>query len=421
MRCIPGTREAVVGYHKLTNKGGYGGSRDVTVTSKFGSKLEKRKRKIVYPHEAVEDPIVSNLVESDLEVVAESPVWVDKKKKDVLVIDDVPDKPMRANKSSDDEKESLTTGTSSSSRASAPVAWLELVWPGGGDISVGENLTLVVRMNNEEDGDRRAVGQDFGLGLCEAYPVGRSHLTKTIVWEDGCPSSAVVSMTKSFNARTGVKAVKVTFPAFYFFGDRNEGFRMGVRCEVAECAQGACSNGVDMCDDVGNSPKLTSVTKRFELKTHVDLSGVKIQFNHNQDNMRMRQESSKVVGGVMGHRQPPQHEQGSNELLCLSPSRLVLAFGVLLLILVLALLFACALWMRVRASQLWRFRTEAIGNGVLRGKGHNHTPLLRGPRTLPPPPPPPPPPPGPPLSLRRAVAQPLLMQRNSMPYIRVMH
>ena len=40
----------------------------------------------------------------------------------------------------------------------------------------------------------------------------------------------------------------------------------------------------------------------------------------------------------------------SDEQLCLSQTRIVIAFGVLLLILVLALLFSCVLWMKARES-----------------------------------------------------------------------
>ena len=42
----------------------------------------------------------------------------------------------------------------------------------------------------------------------------------------------------------------------------------------------------------------------------------------------------------------------SDDQLCLSPTRIVLAFGVLLLILVLALLFSCVLWMKARRSTM---------------------------------------------------------------------
>ena len=38
----------------------------------------------------------------------------------------------------------------------------------------------------------------------------------------------------------------------------------------------------------------------------------------------------------------------NDSVLCLSPSRIILAFGILLLILVLALLFSCVLWMKAR-------------------------------------------------------------------------
>ena len=40
----------------------------------------------------------------------------------------------------------------------------------------------------------------------------------------------------------------------------------------------------------------------------------------------------------------------NSDLLCLSPSRLIVAFGVLLVVLLLALVAACMLWLRARSA-----------------------------------------------------------------------
>ena len=58
----------------------------------------------------------------------------------------------------------------------------------------------------------------------------------------------------------------------------------------------------------------------------------------------------------------PDLFQSSDPRLCLSPSRIVLAFGVLLLILVLALLLSCVLWMKARRRSLPRPRPP-VGHG----------------------------------------------------------
>ena len=105
----------------------------------------------------------------------------------------------------------------------------------------------------------------------------------------------------------------------------------------------------------------------------------------------------------------------TENLLCLSPSRLILAFGVILFILLLALIFACMLWWRARHAG-----TRHGGHSRLRPKAHPppHPPHL-------PPPamiaraPHPPPPPGPPVGPARR--GPAFFIRGRMPYIRVVH
>ena len=52
----------------------------------------------------------------------------------------------------------------------------------------------------------------------------------------------------------------------------------------------------------------------------------------------------------------PCSSQSPDQQLCLSPSRIVLAFGILLLILVLSLALSCLLWMKARRKSLPRPR-----------------------------------------------------------------
>ncbi len=102
VRCHPGQVEGQVSYQ--SRRGGNGGGRDsivrdVTVTSKFGSSRTKKQRitfheqqqqqqqqqqeELFEPMRSLvreEETIVSNLVDSNLDVVAEAPQWVEKTK-----------------------------------------------------------------------------------------------------------------------------------------------------------------------------------------------------------------------------------------------------------------------------------------------------------------------------------------------------
>ena len=108
----------------------------------------------------------------------------------------------------------------------------------------------------------------------------------------------------------------------------------------------------------------------------------------------------------------------TENLLCLSPSRLILAFGVILFILLLALVFACMLWMRARNAGVGpghsRLRMRPKSAQV--PPGHTHLPppamIARAPHGHGPPPVPPPRPVGPARGF---------FVRGRMPYIRVVH
>ena len=93
VQCAPEESDGKVSYLNKVNKKHSGGVlRDVTVTSKFAGKKKKRKKKTEEkPEDRVflrpgtvesvqqhEEKFVSNLVDSNMEVIAESPKWVDK-------------------------------------------------------------------------------------------------------------------------------------------------------------------------------------------------------------------------------------------------------------------------------------------------------------------------------------------------------
>ena len=76
MRCIPGSQQAHVSYRNNHPNGGHnkgGHVRDVTVTSKLRS-----SRKEIEAEQKL-NPKVAHLVDTNLDVVAETPVWVEKK------------------------------------------------------------------------------------------------------------------------------------------------------------------------------------------------------------------------------------------------------------------------------------------------------------------------------------------------------
>ncbi len=97
VRCLPGVEEGLVNYHQSRRRNrprGGGGDpvvRDVTVTSKFGSSRTKKQRTVTDAEEEKEEEkragfvkeeknIFANLVDSNLDVIAETPVWVEKSK-----------------------------------------------------------------------------------------------------------------------------------------------------------------------------------------------------------------------------------------------------------------------------------------------------------------------------------------------------
>ncbi len=158
VQCLPGEEVAVVTPHQRRRRNGSGkrrnnGSnrgqvvRNVKVTSKFGSSKygsSRTKKQRVLPEEEEEehqiqsqeqqseqqsllrsfvheeDAIVSNLVDSNLDVIAEAPVWVEKNNGGGKV-------EKEEEKVEDEEEE-------------GDAAWMELEWPGSEDGGGGTDL-----------------------------------------------------------------------------------------------------------------------------------------------------------------------------------------------------------------------------------------------------------------------------------------
>ena len=331
-------------------------------------------------------------------------------------------------------------------------------------------VSLVLRL-------RQAAGRDASVGTCFAFGGSTSDASDVIRLTDrsGCSvrRELLPDFSAAFNSRTGVKALRTSFPAFRpssSSSSRGGGGRMSVRCQVLVCG-GNCpvarcggeQSGVLMADR-------GKVINAYWLQTHAEVSKGKGKSGRRR-NSRNRN-SSRPEGIVARAWTAAEEEQGREEeeeesllgaeeeeevreafeeqellrrtridildetslpeassanLMCVSPPRLLVAFSVLLLVLLLALVCACALWARARGL----FAGVAVGGASGGGSSTSGTPLLAVKRGSPPPPhghimaargpppPPPPPPPGPPPGTRRGPH--VIMQRGMPPYIRVMH
>ena len=68
-----------------------------------------------------------------------------------------------------------------------------------------------------------------------------------------------------------------------------------------------------------------------------------------ESNYHKSQQEVEAVASSSVSKEDISEPENDEDLLCLSPSRLALAFGILLVILLLALLASCTLWMRARS------------------------------------------------------------------------
>ncbi len=402
-------------------------NRDVTVTSKFAGKRKKKTeespdRILLRPGtvESVreEAEFVSNLVDSELDVVAESPKWVDK---------------------------SAIDGEVRSFRSESTVdpvtlsGWMELEGVDEDELVIGDNVTLVVRL-------RQGLNHDTMVSKCVARGVGGGGEQKSgskkqdLTDHRGCPLDTGImgAFASSFNARTGVKILRSSFPIFKFSGMPELVLQCAVLVCDRACPPADCAAEVD---EEADRLEGARITHKFVLSTKVSVAGSK--FVSPLERRRRKKEPTEEVRRAATFSKAPAassllREEERNEvdeayveqqvlhqlesassaegLLCLSPSRLILAFGVILFILLLALVFACMLWMRARAHS----RRPKPPN--MKAPPPPHPMIAAGarPAVVPAPPPPPPHPPGVHQTVRRGPAA-YLIRGKRMPYIRVVH
>ena len=162
VRCSPGVHRAHVSYHnrqKIRNRNKSGPVRDVTVTSKLRSsrrEIEAEKRL---------NPKVAHLVDSNLDVVAEAPVWVEKKHEDA----------------DDDGDEDEFEEGNESTHSEPDSGWMEMIWQrseGDPVLSTGDNVTLVIRL-------RQAENHDTMLSSCMAFSAAAAKKRLTGGNDDG--------------------------------------------------------------------------------------------------------------------------------------------------------------------------------------------------------------------------------------------
>ena len=233
VQCPPGAPDGKVSYlnKKVGNRRG-GVLRDVTVTSKFaGKKKKKRKKKTEEKPDRVflrpgsvesvlqhEEKFVSNLVDSNMEVVAESPKWVDKS--NVILASDEEEDIYGAGYE-DGEEDGGRAGDYDSDWP-PHTGWMELEGVEEDDLMIGDNVTLVVRLRQGGGGGDAMVGscKARGAGRPGSAPKSAPPPKQELTDYRGCSVDEDVfgSFAAKSNARTGVKVLRSSFGMFKFSG-----------------------------------------------------------------------------------------------------------------------------------------------------------------------------------------------------------
>ena len=194
----------------------------------------------------------------------------------------------------------------------------------------------------------------------------------------------VPNFSATFNSMTGVKKLSTRFPMFKFSGRSKMTFRCSVlvcrkNCPLAKCDS---DQGSDSPQQEFNNVKIlekflveTSVevidrgdpnyeffsdenSKRNYFETpsssELDSSRLGSNLNHQTSSLHLDHDA-QTKKSIQLELPPEDNDDGatitveSEDQLCLSPSRLVLGFGILLVILLLALVASCMMWMRARS------------------------------------------------------------------------
>ena len=308
--------------------------------------------------------------------------------------------------------------------SSEPAAsWMEIEWPGSDDdeaLEEGDQVTLSIRLRQSE-------GRDAAVGTCLAFDEDGDDDSPSLRLTDaaGCSVSPdlIPHLAATFNSRTGVKALRTSFPAFRPSSSQSGG-RLSVRCQVLVC-RGNCPVarcGGQKKDALGGQEeaKGRSVIDSYWLQTHVEVSEragpkkhpprkavakARTALIEEEVGEKISEEEMLEADEAYLEQELFRHQAEASNLVCVSPPRLLVAFSVLLLVLLLALVCACLLWARARGA------TSSAPSAGSAGR------FLRVKRASAQMPPPPPPLPGP----RRPLPPIMMQQRGMPPYIRVMH
>jgi len=261
--------------------------------------------------------------------------------------------------------------------------WMELTDENGDaltdSIEVGSPVSLVIRL-------KHMASMDTMLSTCTAHS-GDDFYDLTNI--RGCTEDPDIlpNFKAFFNSRTGVKRLTSKFPMFKF----PDAVKVIIRCTVIVCNKNCPLAKCDKEDsNISNDFLELNVLDKFYLDTFAQVhdAGMRLQppivsleresnlvdtniiieapeikdeqiirplraedqeveFESHSSNFQQVAESaaSKADEVIMSS----TSEVIEEDLLCLSPSRLALAFGILLVILLLALLASCVMWMRARS------------------------------------------------------------------------
>ena len=292
--------------------------------------------------------------------------------------------------------------------------------------SVGQLVSLVIRI-------RQSGGRDTMLSSCIAYTEnGKESEAYDLTDYRGCALDLEImpNFAVAFNSKTSVKRLETSFRMFKF----PDAEKVQIKCNVLVCKKNCpvarCSyhnkaptpqeefinvsiidkflvktavNVVDYIPDDyeeqaetrnsggRKSPQMPrgarydyrlpmEPIRRPQVSTH--LSGRKSDYHrsgHEVDNADYQvndpsiPEKSSIIHSQTQHSHLNSNivEDTSEDLLCLSPSRLIMAFGILLVILLLALTASCVLWLRAR-SALRRPKPAAVLTRAAQRYPHPH-------------------------------------------------
>ena len=243
------------------------------------------------------------------------------------------------------------------------------------------------RGTEEEERQRRRGQRGF-----YPHPTNENSPTQDLTDYRGCSLEPEVmpNFAAVFNSMTGVKKLTTSFPVFKFPARSKLTFRCSVlvcrkNCPVAKCD----NNNADSSSSPQQEFLNVKIMEKFMVETSVEVAekgkypdffekesrrlyepaASRPDFDTDRSGSNLLHQTStlqldvgtKIVDGPRKASQPEQLEippEKSDEnsavpieedQLCLSPSRLVLGFGILLVILLLALVASCMMWMRARS------------------------------------------------------------------------